>query len=205
MDISCLIITYFNSRPHEEVDQDTRLKRCFNHIFQLTTSRGGRHNLVMFSDRANNFNSRPHEEVDRYDNRSCNWRSDFNSRPHEEVDSFFDNLSIALNHFNSRPHEEVDSICHPFLCIPYISTHDLTRRSTIKGILPDKLTVFQLTTSRGGRQQLGLIERIFEYISTHDLTRRSTQQVATLGAEVTFQLTTSRGGRLFHTFLSKAY
>ena len=59
------------------------------------------------------------------------WLRDFNSRPHEEVDS-----SLTMIRYN---------ICD-------ISTHDLTRRSTV-------------FDSR---------KEVYYKISTHDLTRRST-------------------------------
>ena len=54
-----------------------------------------------------------------------------------------------------------------------ISTHDLTRRSTVQG------TLFCLAA----------------IISTHDLTRRSTITLAASDIAVLFQLTTSQGGR----------
>ena len=78
-------------------------------------------------------------------------------------------------YFNSRPHEEVDSTKQIKLIKISISTHDLTRRSTLKHFL--KLSyfgVFQLTTSRGGRQKCGGHQGKRLEISTHDLTRRST-------------------------------
>ena len=77
-------------------------------------------------------------------------------------------------YFNSRPHEEVDTILPPALLERLeISTHDLTRRST----LCSKFTVCLAT------------------ISTHDLTRRSTRNRKFAFKRSIFQLTTSRGGR----------
>ena len=58
--------------------------------------------------------------------------------------------------------------------LPGISTHDLTRRSTID---PDNVKherLFQLTTSQGGRPSADITPRVHVVISTHDLTRRST-------------------------------
>ena len=100
------------------------------------------------------FNSRPHEEVDLLTPNSLDLsfisthdltkRSTslaatfyhlnlyFNSRPHEEVDMLLSCPLWLLGHFNSRPHEEVDSI------------NEAADGSTI---------IFQLTTSRRGRQQ----------------------------------------------------
>ena len=85
------------------------------------------------------------------------------------------NLQLSW-HFNSRPHKEVDQLsCALSFQVQYISTHDLTRRSTAKasGDLSNALT-FQLTTSQGGRRNV--YDLTFEDvdISTHDLTRRST-------------------------------
>ena len=63
-----------------------------------------------------------------------------------------------------------------------ISTHDLTRRSTVAPFWEriDK-TIFQLTTSRGGRLFSGHMDRVY----------------------MSFQLTTSRGGR--QQFLRKKF
>ena len=54
-------------------------------------------------------------------------------------------------YFNSRPHEEVDFIYGMEFVVMYISTHDLTKRSTStnQAVLPQ--VPFQLTTSRRGR------------------------------------------------------
>ena len=57
-----------------------------------------------------------------------------------------------------------------------LSTHDLTRRSTILNCENGILTIFQLTTSHGGRQSVEGSER------NHG----------------NFQLTTSHGGRRFY-------
>ncbi len=78
----------------------------------------------------------------------------FNSRPHEEVDqttgfsSLTDALQLTTSRrgrqekngrdgsgtcFNSRPHEEVDIlVIHIFSLLMMASTHDLTKRSTLK-------------------------------------------------------------------------
>ena len=77
-----------------------------------------------------------------------------------------------------------------------LSTHDLTRRSTIQAYLDSQKNSFQLTTSHGGRQSrrhplstwkifqlttshggrlnIGELLLLFPHLSTHDLTRRST-------------------------------
>ena len=79
----------------------------------------------------------------------------FNSRPHEEVDLFVAILSLPIHYFNSRPHEEVDEYTSSPIYTPVISTHDLTKRSTYVNHLQVMNVVFQLTTSRRGRQHLG--------------------------------------------------
>ena len=144
---------YFNSRPRKEVDLYGLLTRLIVCISTHDLTRRSTH----FSDAA--------RHVVRY----------FNSRPHEEVDPFFFNAAWKKFHFNSRPHEEVD-VFKKLYCIKYIiSTHDLTRRSTMclqYRILQTAL--FQLTTSRGGRRRLYSNLYQAHNISTHDLTRRST-------------------------------
>ena len=189
---------YFNSRPHEEVDLTYHL--CCN--------------------QSSHFNSRPHEEVDLNFYVLLATFCNFNSRPHEEVDAvkvMSHNLSFVFQlttsrrgrpllrqctptthtYFNSRPHEEVDIVNVGIGNNRRISTHDLTKRSTIlsqsafaivifqlttsrRGRLPKWLTstvfwVFQLTTSRRGRrfQNINYINPLC--ISTHDLTKRSTK------------------------------
>ena len=98
---------YFNSRPHEEVDQFVHGFRDFLNIsthdltkrstwlhsahftievFQLTTSRRGRPDMSPPASAKKYFNSRPHEEVDRKGVCKNEVVHDFNSRPHEEVD-----------------------------------------------------------------------------------------------------------------------
>ena len=79
--------------------------------------------------------------------------------------------------FNSRPHEEVD--VSPLFAISiafFVSTHDLTKRSTIDNSFPLSIcTMFQLTTSRRGRHIMHKNIHVHLYVSTHDLTKRSTQ------------------------------
>ena len=122
-----------------------------------------------------NFNSRPHEEVDQQTESYPSSTAYFNSRPHEEVDDVRLKLLFFYFYFNSRPHEEVDQFCklnsvHLF----FISTHDLTRRSTPScACVNDNVASFQLTTSRGGRLHAVPVRTIL----------------------LSFQLTTSRGGR----------
>ena len=99
---------------------------------------------------------------------------DFNSRPHEEVDRQLRSIKCHRLHFNSRPREEVDEISLSLFIKHNISTHDLTKRSTFFSAYFIMYTIFQLTTSRRGRQMVILCEHGGKIISTHDLTKRST-------------------------------
>ena len=143
--------------------------------FQLTTSQGGRRRGCPSSGRETYFNSRPHKEVDRLHTSAKRLRSYFNSRPHKEVDGSAEGVKpdgvtfqlttsqggrpLRYNHlnnqsyFNSRPHKEVDIFpLQVYNSVFNISTHDLTRRSTISLSYKSFIVL----------------------ISTHDLTRRST-------------------------------
>ena len=126
---------------------------------------------------------------------------------------------IYHSHFNSRPHEEVDAIHARFLLFIYfISTHDLTKRSTLAVQTISQILVFQLTTSRRGRRRPWQAKKCTCAISTHDLTKRSTfiivfqsdifpisthdltkrstvKYFAWISVCFIFQLTTSRRGR----------
>ena len=70
-EVDALLFSYsgcflrFNSRPHEEVDEDLKSIKPDLQMFQLTTSRRGRHTPGRsFCSPPTSFNSRPHEEVD---------------------------------------------------------------------------------------------------------------------------------------------
>ena len=123
------------------------------------------------------FNSRPHTEVDSSSVSRLAGKTPFNSRPHTEVDLQMIYGIRITGSFNSRPHTEVDINSCSYIyrkwsfqlttshggrpirsgerdyCY-YLSTHDLTRRSTryILGIAAELF--FQLTTSHGGRLRL---------------------------------------------------
>ena len=122
-----------------------------------------------------------------------------------------------LEAFNSRPHKEVDAAKKGEQAMSYLSTHDLTRRST-----PWSLYIFHRSPSFNSRphKEVDCLSRYFQafyFLSTHDLTRRSTcpvnavrsrillsthdltrrstiNDVSEAGMKV-FQLTTSQGGR----------
>ena len=132
-DIIICIFVYFNSRPHEEVDGLWPV--CWNvfQIFQLTTSRGGRHDSLIFSNSADVF-------------QLTTSRGGRRSRFH---------LPMAFPlHFNSRPHEEVDddTIVIPIQRPIFQLTTSRGGRRNDLGRKPF-IEIFQLTTSRGGRQQ----------------------------------------------------
>ena len=148
-----IVCVSFNSRPHAEVDDawvctgvvlhlsthdltqrstDFSPQSFFIVIFQLTTSRRGRHRMKSRRLRMRSFNSRPHAEVDRGNMRAGGIRClsthdltqrstflpcavpaprfPFNSRPHAEVDFFFILAFCPTCSFNSRPHAEVDGM-----------------------------------------------------------------------------------------------
>ena len=170
------VVRYFNSRPHEEVDPFS--------LMQLGRNSISTHDLTRRSTRFAPF--------------ACeNVRKYFNSRPHEEVDRERLIEHVFERYFNSRPHEEVDSSYKPISQRLHISTHDLTRRSTSLKNCTASNTLFQLTTSRGGRPLRHNPGPKFLSISTHDLTRRSTgRNRSRRSRKEIFQLTTSQGGRL---------
>ena len=103
--------SYFNSRPHEEVDLDRFAFEC--DIIDIST-----HDLTKRSTLW----------------AFLQWQDSFyfNSRPHEEVDNGPGDNLIVHRYFNSRPHEEVDEYTSSPIYTPVISTHDLTKRSTLE-------------------------------------------------------------------------
>ena len=153
----------------------------------------------MLSDQGicdSHFNSRPHEEVDCHVDRcSCRLKY-FNSRPHEEVDIDRTLNCVRLCYFNSRPHEEVDDFDCISRCkllvfqlttsrrgrpgffsvalIVFISTHDLTKRST--GCCSCLFSVSSISTHDLTKRSTHQIQDDLDSIriSTHDLTKRST-------------------------------
>ena len=170
--------TPFNSRPHTEVDINSCSYIYRKWSFQLTTSHGGRpirsgerdycyylstHDLtrrstiVRLSTETRNkpFNSRPHTEVDNISRESMGSPLSFQlTTSHGGRPSICSSSSFCLRSFNSRPHTEVDVDIQTIPVHIYLSTHDLTRRSTryILGIAAELF--FQLTTSHGGRLRL---------------------------------------------------
>ena len=143
----------FNSRPHAEVDLSPQIMGYMQGTFNSRPHAEVDCGKYMSNRRSGSFNSRPHAEVDYLQSICCKsidlsthdltQRStpelarlriciiSFNSRPHAEVD--FPRLwgHRRWRPFNSRPHAEVDNrgiqrSVEGF----FLSTHDLTQRST---------------------------------------------------------------------------
>ena len=144
---------YFNSRPHEEVDRWSSSVSMVERLFQLTTSRRGRHVFLPKVDGRGIISTHDLTKRSTYiGDPHTVYRSHFNSRPHEEVDQRYVRHRNFFHHFNSRPHEEVDVSTAGDESYGNISTHDLTKRSTMLSSSEDNKAVFQLTTSRRGRR-----------------------------------------------------
>ena len=169
-------------------------------VFQLTTSRRGRHGALLSLRKNHRFNSRPHEEVDRSTRtlESISWKVSTHDLTKRSTYTFRNPLSFhgvsthdltkrstvdykiktsekyVSTHDLTKRSTTLDKISVGFH--PLVSTHDLTKRST----LPTKLRclilqMFQLTTSRRGRRcKANHLQRI-PCVSTHDLTKRSTK------------------------------
>ncbi len=166
---------YFNSRPHEEVDDALRhvvahivisthdltkrstFLRCpfwTPFLFQLTTSRRGRPFLPHLA--ALNCLISTHDLTKR---------------------STFDFLQCCVTVIIISTHDLTKrSTVQVALCLNHgcISTHDLTKRSTGSTAAVLAESVFQLTTSRRGRRTEPPAALSYFHISTHDLTKRST-------------------------------
>ena len=125
------IYASFNSRPHEEVDRLVSENTALDFLFQLTTSRRGRHIVTV-----GHFKT---YDVSTHD---LTKRSTLLIQALLLAFSFQLTTSrrgrlVTLSHdavldmcFNSRPHEEVDpGFRMAYLCTG-VSTHDLTKRST---------------------------------------------------------------------------
>ena len=102
------------------------------------------------------------------------WVCPFNSRPHEEADAQDGILSPTRQSFNSRPHEEADSVLSDS---------------------PSSKIPFQLTASRGGRQETASF--LPEKLTFNSRPHEEADVVYWCMADEIgdFQLTASRGGR----------
>ena len=129
-------ILYFNSHPHEEDDDVSRLqpqtkevisthiltKRMTNSVseplafcvFQLTSSRRGWQSVQRLEVPETDFNSHPHEEDDSPSSRQYQLREHFNSHPHEE-----DDISPTSGSFAKIPFQ-LASVSYTHLTLPTI-------------------------------------------------------------------------------------
>ena len=146
-------------------------------LFQLTTSRRGRQALMPCIHHSGSFNSRPHEEVD-----ICPLARD--------------NSACAFQLTTSRRGRRYGLLHQPLSF--YVSTHDLTKRSTCRLLEPcaDRIHSFN---SRPHEEvdlipQLNRCIRIRFNSRPHEEVDLSTTKAEDAAEE--FQLTTSRRGRL---------
>ena len=166
----------FNSRPHKEVDLcdplhlrrhnlsthdltrrstgPSLLQQGYQMLFQLTTSQGGRLSPEYSAKISSTFQLTTSQ----------------GGRPLPIPDKIYPavfQLTTSQGGRLKRFHIKGSVI--------FLSTHDLTRRSTLRP--PRRLVgscIFQLTTSQGGRREGDNKAWIRGSLSTHDLTRRST-------------------------------
>ena len=124
------------------------------------------------------------------------WMSyDFNSRTHVECDQKLPGLRLVPSDFNSRTHVECDRLPFYYILGVKISTHALTWSATLSCYALTCSSAFQLTHSRGVRQNTAITSRLTVSISTHALTWSATRPVCGLQGRTEFQLTHSRGVR----------
>ena len=197
--ISSLLLRYISISTHDLARRSTAIKSCpvISCVFQLTTSQGGRHNIILLDSAGNSFQlttsrgGRPLRNAPK-------WGAGHIST-HDLTRRSTAATSLSVNGY-----------------IFQLTTSRGGRQGTKRERKPQR--AFQLTTSRGGRRLRRAPNICPERISTHDLARRSTQQ--TLDAAIMdiisthdlarrstkillggclcsqFQLTTSQGGRL---------
>ena len=189
--------SYFNSRPHKEVDNTNHVEEEIDRLFQFTTSQGGRLYLKMFCEEQKifqfttsqggrlivilnyavikHFNSRPHKEVDAAGTALAGITLAFQFTTSQGGRQIQWHSFLRYNHFNSRPHKEVDENQNQGHNVRSISIHDLTRRSTH----PDHRwhSGNSYFNSRPHKEVDDIRQKIHVQlwqISIHDLTRRST-------------------------------
>ena len=201
-DIALPLTVYarFNSRPHEEVDDDSDGLSGHTLAFQLTTSRRGRPSRFRSATTGTNAFQLTTSRRGRlllfgiiaiY--------ASFNSRPHEEVDRLVSEntaLDFLFQLTTSRRGRHIVTVGH-FKTYD-VSTHDLTKRSTL--LIQALLLAFsfQLTTSRRGRlvtlSHDAVLDMCFNSRPHEEVDGKATN--TNLG-KATFQLTTSRRGRQY--------
>ena len=167
---------YFNSQPHKEADEGHEEFRKINCISTHSLTR----RLTW------DWSSDP--EADRISTHSLTRRltawstavaasvAYFNSQPHKEADGSFQFLSQGLSYFNSQPHKEADGCAASQKIFQgYFNSQPHKEADLDKLELTTKETIFQLTASQGGWQQLSTCKNYIDSISTHSLTRRLTR------------------------------
>ena len=147
-------VSYFNSQPHEEADIGYLTYWIFPPLFQLTASRRGWRNLKTLSMCQEHFNSQPHEEADPYKAYLEKFEAISTHSLTKRLTRWFYWKFQMENYFNSQPHEEADDKF---------------------GVIPQGCTLFQLTASRRGWQQVVEQIHVVSDISTHSLTKRLTR------------------------------
>ena len=220
-----LLVFHFNSRPHEEVDdgsdwQVTDKGRISTHDLtrRSTNLDSARPTTTM------HFNSRPHEEVDLHmaDISACILISTHDltrrSTPLRRSSSRLSyisthdltrrstitsqNITHYHTHFNSRPHEEVD-----WNYAGGSAREDIFQLTTSRGgrqiihIASVSILQFQLTTSRGGRPMMVCQRARTIYHFNSRPHEEVDENVVVIAFQIfSFQLTTSRGGRLLRNY-----
>ena len=169
------VMTCFNSRPHEEVDEFDPQTWTITATFQLTTSRRGRRSCLFYQSLGSYVST--HDLTKRSTVALRSAKTPYFVSTHDLTKrSTFCKCQQRKNTvcFNSRPHEEVDLFnpIKPLAC--EVSTHDLTKRSTGTSEFTFSGKKFQLTTSRRGRHLCQKKSYHRACVSTHDLTKRST-------------------------------
>ena len=108
----------------------------------------------------------------------------------------FSCLSLLIKHISTHDLTRRSTVCSVICCINMsISTHDLTRRSTLHSV---GFLFFNQNFNSRPHEEVDLNPVcicVVMNISTHDLTRRSTLAVSPNVYPFLFQLTTSQGGR----------
>ena len=187
---------HFNSRPHEEVDTRDGENRCLGCISthdlakRSTFLRLGEGRRILIS--THNLAKRSTAQI--YKLKQEQLFQLTTSRGGRLLQLL--SLPIPDLHFNSRPHKEVDVIAEKLYSIINISTHDLTRRSTMALRVTETSTdVFQLTTSRRGRLVFAITPPVHPSFNSRPHEEVDVDNNGYGDRYVQFQLTTSRRGR----------
>ncbi len=146
-----IVLTNFNSQPHEEADWEDAVIGSVGGIFQLTASRRGWRYLQLCWKDIVYFNSQPHEEADEIPKlryvETMKFQLTASRRGWPRSARRAGNTgSISTHSLTKRLTTFPDGTKKTI----NISTHSLTKRLTGEEIPYSKFTVFQLTASRRG-------------------------------------------------------